>query len=246
MARTALVTGAASGMGLAISQMLGARGDRVALLDRNEAAAEQAAHALRDAGVDAVAVTVDVADRDSVDAAVATAREALGPIEIAVTAAGIGPHHHFADITRERWDEMIGINLTGTFNCIHAAITDMVAGGWGRVVTISSYAGQVGADAMADYAASKGGVIAMTKSLSAEFARHGIMVNSISPGPIATPMLQMSQDEGRFDTLARIAAMIPARRVGTPEEIAATCAFLTSEACSFVTGQIVGVNGGMG
>jgi 2-hydroxycyclohexanecarboxyl-CoA dehydrogenase len=120
-----------------------------------------------------------------------------------------------------------------------------VDGGWGRVVTVSSFAGQAGANEMADYAASKAGVIALTKSLSFEFARNGIMVNSISPGPIATPMLQTSRDEGRFDTLDRIAAMIPAGRVGTAEEIAATALLLASEECSFATGQIVGVNGGM-
>ena len=244
MTRTALVTGAASGMGLAIAQRLAERGDRVALLDINGDGAGSAARSLEAKGSETIAVQVDVADRVSVDAAVAEAREALGPIDIVVTAAGIAAHRNFADITGDLWDRMIGVNLTGTFNCIQASVSDMVTATWGRIVTVSSYAGQAGADAMADYAASKGGVIAMTKSLSFEFARHGIMVNSISPGTIATPMLQMSEDTGHFD-LERIAGMIPVGRVGTAEEIAATCAFLTSEDCSFVTGQIVGVNGGM-
>ena len=244
MTRTALVTGAASGMGLAIAHRLAERGDRVALLDINGDAVESAARALQDQGSEAVGVQVDVADRASVDLAVASAREALGPIDIVVTAAGIAAHRNFADITADLWDRMIGVNLTGTFNCIHAAVSDMVSAKWGRIVTVSSFAGQAGADAMADYAASKGGVIAMTKSLSFELARHGVMVNSISPGTIATPMLQMSEDTGHFD-LERIGAMIPAGRVGTAEEIAATCAFLTSEECSYVTGQIIGVNGGM-
>ncbi len=231
-------------MGLAIAHRLAERGDRVAMLDINGEALQSAARVLQAKGSEAVAVQVDVADRASVDAAVAEARSALGPVEIVVTAAGIAAHRRFADITGDLWDRMIGVNLTGTFNCIHASVSDMVTAGWGRIVTVSSYAGQVGADAMADYAASKGGVIAMTKSLSFELARHGIMVNSISPGTIATPMLQMSEDTGHFD-LERIGSMIPIGRVGTAEEIAAACAFLTSDECSYVTGQIVGVNGGM-
>jgi 2-hydroxycyclohexanecarboxyl-CoA dehydrogenase len=244
MTRTALVTGAASGMGLAISREFVERGRRVALLDIDGDEVFRVADELRDDGGAVVGVQVDVSKRAEVDAAVAKSRDAMGPIEIVVTAAGIGPHRRFADITSELWNEMIGVNLTGTFNCIQAAIPDMVNGGWGRVVTISSYAGQAGASAMADYAASKGGVIAMTKALSLEFARHGVMVNSIAPGVIDTPMLQMSRDTGRFDD-EKIASLVPAGRLGFAAEIAATCAFLCSEECSYVTGQIVGVNGGM-
>jgi 2-hydroxycyclohexanecarboxyl-CoA dehydrogenase len=244
MTRTALVTGAASGMGLAISRDLAGRGHRVALVDRNGEGVRLAAEELRASGAAACSATVDVADRDSVDDAVAAARRELGPIEIVVTAAGIAAHRRFADIARDQWDEMLAVNLTGTFHCIQSAMPDMMAGGWGRIVTVSSLAGQTGAP-MVDYAASKGGVIALTRALSTELARHGITANSIAPGTIETPMLQMTRDSGHFLDPERLAAMIPAGRVGTAEEIAATCAFLCSEEASYVSGQIIGVNGGM-
>jgi 2-hydroxycyclohexanecarboxyl-CoA dehydrogenase len=244
MTRTALVTGAASGMGLAISRNLVARGHRVALVDRNADGVHQATAQLRADGAMVCSAAVEVTDRGSVDDAIGAARAELGPIEMVVTAAGIAAHRRFADITPEQWDEMLAVNLTGTFHCIQSAIPDMVAGGWGRVVTVSSLAGQAPAP-MADYAASKGGVIALTRALSSEFARHGITANSIAPGTIDTPMLQMTRDQGHFLDDERMAMMIPAGRVGTPEEIAATCAFLCSEEASYVTGQIIGVNGGM-
>jgi len=245
MGRTALVTGAASGMGLAIAQELVARGDRVALLDRNGEGAEQAAKALRDMGGEVIALAADVADRGSVDAAVARTRSALGAIEIVVTAAGIAPHRFFPDITLEHWHQVINVNLTGTFNCIQASLADMVAGRWGRVVTVASFAGQAGAPKMADYSAAKGGVISLTRALAKELAAQGITVNSISPGTIDTPMFRSEPTEGDVVDAAKVAAMVPAKRLGSAQEIAATCAFLTSEGASYVTGQIVGVNGGL-
>jgi 2-hydroxycyclohexanecarboxyl-CoA dehydrogenase len=231
-------------MGRAISHDFVARGHRVALVDRNEEGVRHAAEELRARGGNVFAAAVDVTDRASVDGAVDGARAALGPIEIVVTAAGIAAHRRFADITPAQWDEMLAVNLTGTFHCLQAAIPDLVAGGWGRIVTVSSFAGQAAAG-MADYSASKGGVIALTRALSSEFARHGITVNSISPGTIDTPMLQMTRDAGHFLDPERMAMIIPVGRIGTAEEIAATCAFLCSEEASYVTGQIVGVNGGM-
>jgi 2-hydroxycyclohexanecarboxyl-CoA dehydrogenase len=245
MTRTALVTGAASGMGLAIAHELVGRGDRVALLDRNADGVEQVAKELLGRGGEVVAVPVDVADRRSVDDAVAVTRRELGPIEIVVTAAGIAPHRFIADITEDIWDQVIRVNLTGTFHCIQASLPDMVAGGWGRIVTVSSFAGQAGAPKMADYSAAKGGVISLTRSLAKELASQGITVNSISPGTIDTPMFRSEPTEGDTVDAERVAAMVPAKRLGSAEEIAATCAFLTSEAAGYVTGQIVGVNGGL-
>jgi 2-hydroxycyclohexanecarboxyl-CoA dehydrogenase len=245
MVRTALVTGAASGMGLAIAHELVARGDRVALLDRNSDGAAQVTRELRDKGGEVLAVTVDVADRASVDEAVARTRAELGPIEIVVTAAGIAPHRFVADITEQIWDQVIRVNLTGTFHCIQASLPDMVDRGWGRIVTVSSFAGQAGAPKMADYSAAKGGVISLTRSLAKELASQGITVNSISPGTIDTPMFRSEPTEGDTVDAERVAAMVPAKRLGSAEEIAATCAFLTSEGAGYVTGQIVGVNGGL-
>jgi 2-hydroxycyclohexanecarboxyl-CoA dehydrogenase len=245
MSRTALVTGAASGMGLAIAHELVGRGDRVALLDRNAEGVEQVADGLLAAGGKVVAVPVDVGERASVDEAVARTRAELGPIEIVVTAAGIAPHRFFSDITLDIWEQVIRVNLTGTFNCIQAALDDMVAGSWGRVVTVSSFAGQAGAPKMADYSAAKGGVISLTRALAKELASKGITVNSISPGTIDTPMFRSEPTEGDTVDAERVAAMVPAKRLGSAEEIAATCAFLTSEGAGYVTGQIVGVNGGL-
>jgi 2-hydroxycyclohexanecarboxyl-CoA dehydrogenase len=232
-------------MGLAIAHALVGRGDRVALLDRNADGVEQVAKDLRGKGGVVVAMPVDVADRGSVDDAVAHTRNGLGPIEIVVTAAGIAPHRFFHDITLEHWHQVINVNLTGTFNCIQSSLADMVAGRWGRVVTVSSFAGQAGAPKMADYSAAKGGVISLTRALAKELAPLGITVNSIAPGTIDTPMFRSEPTEGDVVDAERIAAMIPARRLGSAEEIAATCAFLTSEGAGYVTGQIVGVNGGL-
>jgi 2-hydroxycyclohexanecarboxyl-CoA dehydrogenase len=232
-------------MGLAIAHALVARGDRVALLDCNGDGAERAAIELRGLGGNVVAVPVDVADRGSVDEAVARTRSALGPIEIVVTAAGIAPHRAFSDIALGHWDRVIAVNLTGTFNCIQSTLADMVVGRWGRVVTVSSFAGQAGAPHMADYSAAKGGVIALTRALAKEVASLGITVNSISPGTIDTPMFRAEPTSGDVVDIERVSALVPAKRLGTAEEIAATCTFLTSEGASYVTGQIVGVNGGL-
>jgi 2-hydroxycyclohexanecarboxyl-CoA dehydrogenase len=232
-------------MGLAIAHELVARGDRVALLDRNADGVEQVAKALRDKGGKVIALAVDVADRASVDDAVARTRSALGAIEIVVTAAGVAPHRFFADITLEHWNQVINVNLTGTFNCIQSSLADMVAGKWGRVVTFASFAGQAGAPKMADYSAAKGGVISLTRALAKELAAQGVTVNSISPGTIDTPMFRSEPTEGEVVDAERVAAMVPAKRLGSAQEIAATCAFLTSEGASYVNGQIIGVNGGL-
>lgn len=245
MERIALITGAASGMGLAIAHELAGRGDSVALLDRNAEGVEQVARDLRESGARAIAVPVDVADRGSVDEAIARTRRDLGAIGIVVTAAGIAPHRFFADITLDHWRDVIGVNLTGTFNCIQSALADMVEAKWGRVVTVASFAGQAGAPKMADYSAAKGGVISLTRALAKELAPHGITVNSISPGTIDTPMFRSEPTEGDVVDAERVAAMVPARRLGSAQEIAATCAFLTSAGASYVNGQIVGVNGGL-
>jgi len=246
MDRVAVVTGAASGMGLAIARHLAARGDRVGLLDLRGDAARRAAEDLRQTGATTIAVEADVTDRGAVDAALDEVRARLGPIKIVITAAGLDAFEPFTDITIASWERILAINLTGTFHCLQAAVPDMLAARWGRMVTISSSSAQSGAPRMAHYVASKCGVIGLTRALALELAPHGITVNAIPPGMIDTPMLRGAAAGGDIGTLEKIAArMIPVGRIGTPEEIAATCGFLCSDEAAFITGQVIGVNGGM-
>ena len=246
MERVAVVTGAASGMGLAIARRLAARGDRVGLLDLKGDAAVRAADELRESGAVAIGAEVDVSDRGAVDAALGKVRAELGPVAIMVTSAGLDAFDSFLDIGIERWEQVLAVNLTGTFHCLQAAAPDMIAGRWGRIVTISSAGAQSGAARMAHYVASKAGVIGLTRALALELAPHGITVNNIPPGVIDTPMSRRAEAEGNLFKLEKLAArMIPVGRPGTPEDIAAICAFLCSEEAGFITGQVVGVNGGM-
>lgn len=244
--RVAVVTGAASGMGLAIARYLAAQGDRVGLLDLHGDAARQAAEDLRQAGAQAIAAEVDVTDRGAVDAALGKVRAELGPVTIMVTSAGRDAFERFTEITLESWERILAINLTGTFHCLQAAVPGMLEARWGRMVTISSSSAQSGAPRMAHYVAAKAGVIGLTRSLALDLARDGITVNAITPGMIDTPMLRGAAAGGDIGQLAKVAArVVPVGRPGTPEEIAATCGFLCSDEASFITGQVVGVNGGM-
>jgi 2-hydroxycyclohexanecarboxyl-CoA dehydrogenase len=228
-------------MGRSISEQLAARGDRVAVLDIDRGAAEAVA---KDLGGGAIACGVDVADRPSVDAAMATVRRELGPIQILVTSAGITWFQPFLEVTPEEWNRVVDVNLTGTFHCIQSALPDMVEARWGRVVTISSSAGQRGSPGMAQYSAAKGGVIALTKALAREFGGHGITVNNIPPSSIETPMVHQAQESGNLPSSEKMAQAIPVGRLGTGHDIAAACVFLCSEAAGFITGQVLGVNGG--
>jgi 2-hydroxycyclohexanecarboxyl-CoA dehydrogenase len=244
MSRVAVVTGAASGMGLAIAQHLADAGNRVALLDRDGDAAAQAVADLQAGGATACAATVDVADRAAVDEALGAVRSELGPVEIMVTSAGIDEFIPFAELTVESWNRVLAVNLTGTFHCIQAAIPDMLAASWGRIVTISSSSAQSGAKRMAHYVASKGGVIGLTKALAVEFAPNGITVNTIPPGFIDTPMARRAEAKGDLPSIDAVIARSPMQRAGTPDDIAAACAFLCSDAAGYITGQQINVNGG--
>ena len=172
-------------------------------------------------------------------------RAELGPVEILVTSAGVESFDDVADITRELWDRIIAVNLTGTFTCVHAALPDMVAAGWGRIVTIASSSAQSGAPRMAHYTASKGGVISLTKSLAVELARNGITANTIPPSLVDTPMARTRRPSGDFPGVDLVGGMVPVGRAGTPDDIAAACSYLCSDGGSYVTGQVLGVNGGM-
>jgi NAD(P)-dependent dehydrogenase (short-subunit alcohol dehydrogenase family) len=231
-------------MGLAICQHL-ARDDRqVGVLDINAEAASEVAQSLVAEGFTAVGIPVDVSSRAAVDTALNEVRQALGPIEVIVTSAGIERFESFLDISADDWDRMMSVNLTGTFHCLQAVVPDMVAAGWGRIVTISSSSAQSGTSRMASYVASKGGVIALTKALAVEFAPKGITVNTIPPGFIDTPMMRRSVESGVVADMDALIARTPVRRAGTPDDIAAACAFLCSEGAGYITGQLLGVNGG--
>ncbi len=241
--RTAIVTGAASGIGLAIAERLGQEGHRVALFDLDGEKAEQRAHELRAKGLQASAYGVDVTKRDQIEAAVADLAATAGAPTILVNNAGLPGSKPFLEITVDEWDARIDVNLNGTFHCCQIVLPYMITEGWGRIVNISSSSTHSGVAQMTHYVAAKSGVNGLSKSLAKEFARQGITVNVIPPGFIDTPMLRAAEAEGSVDVESSL-AMTPVGRAGLPEDIAAACAFLVSEEASYITGQILGVNGG--
>jgi 2-hydroxycyclohexanecarboxyl-CoA dehydrogenase len=242
--RVALVTGGGSGIGDATSHHLAERGHRVTVVDLDGGAADRVAKAVRAEGGEALGVEADVTDRIAVDAAFASAVDAFGPVEILVTSAGLCPFTPFADITIEEWRLAIDVNLTGTFHCCQAALPSMVDAGWGRLILISSSSAQRGAVRAPHYAAAKGGVVALAKSLAMAYASHGITVNNIPPSGIETPMQHAGQAAGSLPSNEVMAGAIPVGHLGTPDDIAAAVAFLASDEAGFITGQTLGVNGG--
>ncbi|WP_099023793.1 SDR family NAD(P)-dependent oxidoreductase [Mycolicibacterium palauense] len=243
--RAAVVTGAGKGMGEAIARRLASDGYAVAVVDIDAENAKRVADEIVAQGLRAIAVgDVDVSDRASVDAAMQRVRDELGPILVLVNNAGISGFKRFMDITDEMWEKIFAVNLTGTFYCTQAVIPDMVDAGWGRILMISSSSAQTGSPYMVHYSASKGGMVAMTKSLAQEFGPSGITVNTIPPGSIVTPMMQESADNGNLGDLDELAARLPVRRLGKVEDIAAAASYLCSDEAGYVTGQIIGVNGG--
>ncbi|HEY6426413.1 MAG TPA: SDR family NAD(P)-dependent oxidoreductase [Acidimicrobiales bacterium] len=244
VSRVAVVTGGGSGMGRAICHHLARQGHRVAVLDIDGDAAEQVAKEVAAEGGRTLAAAVDVSDRAVVDAALDRVRSELGgPVGIMVTSAGIEGFVDFLEIDAAAWERMLAVNLTGTFHCLQAVVPDMVEAGWGRIVTISSSSAQSGTRRMAHYVASKGGVIALTKALALDLAPHGITVNTIPPGAIDTPMMRRPMEAGLMGSEKQLVARAPLGRLGTPDDIAATCAFLCSEDAGYITGQQINVNG---
>jgi NAD(P)-dependent dehydrogenase (short-subunit alcohol dehydrogenase family) len=230
--KTAVVTGGGSGIGRAIAERLTADGFHVGTLDLNPSGT-------------AFARVADVTDRAQVDAALAAVRERLGPITILVNAAGMDGFKRFTNLTFAAWQRVIDVNLNGVFHCIQAVLPDMLEARWGRIVNISSSSAQSGQQFMAHYVAAKSAVNGLTKALALEFGPSGITVNAIPPGFIDTPMLRRSEERGLLGgTIDEHIERTPVRRVGRPEDIAAACAFLVSEEAGYITGQILGVNGG--
>ena len=243
--RVVIVTGGASGMGLGICKLFAGNGHPVAMLDIQEAALERESAALKSGGAKILARKADVANRSEVDAAYAAVRKAFGPISIVIANAGISKAQDFISMPFETWQHMINVNLNGVFHTIQAAVPDMVARKWGRIVTISSNAAQWGAMDRAHYAAAKGGVIGLTKALARELAKHGITSNTIPPSLVDTPLARQGEAAGEVPPLDVIAQMIPIARAGTPEDIANACEFLCSDKASYITGQEINVNGGI-
>jgi 2-hydroxycyclohexanecarboxyl-CoA dehydrogenase len=243
--RVVVVTGGASGIGLGVSQLFARNGHPVAMLDMQDEALRRESEALQREGAKVLALQVDVSKREQVDAAYTAVRKALGPIAIVIANAGISHAADFQTLPVETWQRMIDVNLTGVFHTIQPALPDMVAAKWGRIVTISSQAAQSGAQDRAHYAASKGGVIGLTRSLARELAQHGITVNTVPPSVVDTPLARESERAGQFPPLEEISKTIPIARPGTPEDIAYACEYLCSDKASYVTGQELNVNGGM-
>ncbi len=243
--RVSVVTGAGSGIGLGIARRLAADGCAVALLDQDGDGVRAAADELAAGGARVAAHQVDVADRAALADVYGAVRGDLGPVTVVVTSAGIESFDPVTEITPEKWDRLLAVNLTGTFTCVQLAVPDMIEAGWGRIVTISSSSAQSGAPNMAHYAASKGGVIGLTKAFARELAAHGITANTIPPTIVDTPMARKAEAKGDVPSVDVMARMVPLGRAGTPEDIAAACSYLCSEEGGYVTGQVIGVNGGM-
>lgn len=243
--RVAVVTGGAAGMGRAISLRLAADGHAVGIIDVDLTGAEAVAGAIAAQGGRACAVQGDIGDRAQVEEAMRAIRAALGPVAVLVNNAAIENFTALEDLDDASWDRLMAINLRGAYVAAQCVLPDMTAAGWGRIVNISAFGAQIGAPNMALYTASKGGIIAMTRSLAIELGPRGITVNSVSPGFIDTPMARRAIDGGLFPVpWEQIVATYPIARLGQPEDIAAACAFFASDAAGYVTGQVLGVNGG--
>ena len=241
-----IVTGGGSGIGRAIAIRLAEDGYAVAVLDLDTSAAESVTGEITAAGLEGFAFGgVDVSDRVQVNVAVQRIRTEIGPPIVLVNNAGIPGFKEFLSITDDKWNRIMEVNLNGPFYFCQAVVPDMIEAGWGRIVNISSSSAQSGQPYMVHYVTSKAGLIGFTKALALELAPKGITVNTIPPGFIDTPMLRGSERRGLLGrSVEENAELTPVRRAGTPEDIAHTCSFLVSQGAGYITGQVIGVNGG--
>jgi 2-hydroxycyclohexanecarboxyl-CoA dehydrogenase len=237
--KKALVTGGASGIGAAIAARLAAEGAEVWVGDIDVAGAEQVA-----AEIAGHPLELDVTDLESASAGV----EAAGGFEILINNAGTDEFGFFTQTTPQQWQRVIAINLVGVLNCTYAALPGMQQARYGRIVTISSEAGRVGSKGSAVYSAAKGGVVAFMKTIARENGRYGVTANSIAPGPIETPLLMGAKALGEVGEklIENMKGMTQLGRLGQPDEVAAAAAFLASDDATFVTGETLGVSGGLG
>jgi 3-oxoacyl-[acyl-carrier protein] reductase len=239
--RIALVTGASQGIGRAIALRLAADGAHVALAARNQEKLAEVAAEIAAAGGTAHPFALDIASEDSIKSCARAVIAQFGRVEILVNNAGITRDVLALRMRRHDWDDVLTTNLTGAFLLSQACISSMLKARWGRIINITSVVGETGQAGQANYAASKAGLIGLTKSLARELATRAITVNAVAPGMIATAMTEVLTDEQK----ATMAAQIPLGRAGTDREIAAAVAFLASEDAAYITGHTLDVNGGM-
>ena len=241
--RIALVTGGTGGIGAATCSRLAAEGARVAVADLDPDRARELAADLGGLGVE-----LDVRSTDSARAAVAAIESELGPIDVLVNNAGIGDDDFFVKTSEAQWDNLLAVNLRGVLAVTHAVLPGMQERTQGSIVNVASEAGRVGSQLSTVYSATKAGVIGFTKALAKETARRGVRVNAVAPGPIETPMMHAAEELGEVGQrfVQGMIASTAMRRSGRPEEVAATIAYLASDDASFVTGETIGVSGGLG
>lgn len=245
--KTVIITGGAGGIGSATSRRFARAGAKVAVFDLNLEAAQKVAAAIQADGGVALAVRCDITSRAEVDAAVATTEAELGPIDVLVNNAGWDVFKPFTKTVPAEWDRLIAINLTGALHMHHAVLPGMVARGGGRIVNIASDAARGGSSGEAVYAACKGGLVALSKTLAREHARHQITVNVVCPGPTDTALLA-GVAEGAANPEKLIDAFkkaIPLGRLGQPDDLAGAIAFFGSDEAAFITGQVISVSGGL-
>jgi 2-hydroxycyclohexanecarboxyl-CoA dehydrogenase len=245
--KTVLITGAGGGIGQALAVRLAEEGCRLGLFDLNEHAVEAAAQRVRGAGATATTHVVDIADYAAVKAAVDAFAGEAGRIDVLVNNAGWDKFALFLDTKPDLWDKVIAVNLRGPINMHHAVLPHMVKAKGGRVVNVASDAGRVGSSGESVYAACKGGIIAFTKTMAREMARHGIKLNAVAPGPTDTALFHSFIGEGEagkkvHDALEK---SIPLRRIAKPEDIVGMIAFLASDDADYITGQVISVSGGL-
>lgn len=245
--KTAVITGGGGGIGGATCRRFAQEGAKIAVFDLNLDAAEKVAGAIRDAGGTAEAVRCDIADRTSVDAAIATTTAKLGPVDILVNNAGWDIFKPFTKTEPGEWERLIAINLTGALHMHHAVLPGMVERRYGRIVNIASDAARVGSSGEAVYAACKGGLVAFSKTLAREHARHGITVNVVCPGPTDTALLAgvTSGAANPEKLIEAFTKAIPIGRLGKPDDLAGAIAFFGSDDAGFITGQVLSVSGGL-
>jgi 2-hydroxycyclohexanecarboxyl-CoA dehydrogenase len=245
--KTALVTGGANGIGLAICRRLAEAGCSIIMMDMNGAATEAACRELSSSSTTVVPLIADVSDYAAVRTSIGKLAVDRQKIDIVVNNAGWDRFMPFVDTTPAMWSKVIGINLFGTLNVLHCVLPGMIAREWGRVINIASDSGRVGAAGEVAYSASKGGVIALTKALARELATKGITANAVCPGPVETSLLNAVADSSpnpeKFS--AALLRAIPMRRLGQPEDVVGMVALLASNEAAYVTGQVVSVSGGL-
>jgi 3-oxoacyl-[acyl-carrier protein] reductase len=238
--RIALVTGAASGIGAATARRFAREGATVAINDAKPEGLDAVAGEIRAAGAKVLVLPGDVTKKADCERIVQDVTRTFGRLDILINNAGINRDAMAAKMTEEQWDAVLSVNLKGTFLCAQAALPGMRERAWGRVVNTSSI-GSLGNIGQANYAASKAGVIGLTKTLALEYAKYGVTVNAIAPGPVMTAMLAGVPEAIR----ERIIAQVPVGRIASPDEIAGVHVFLASEDAAFITGQVIFADGGM-